>query len=152
MDCSPPGSSVHGILQALILEWVAMPSSRDQTCLLHLQHWQACSLPPAPPGKPNYWNKYKQNWSSFLFQSQISYWLLGAFCDSGGIYSSVFRVSVVYSCLTIDHTSWGTLGRNTLQSLWAERFIHTGPDFSDDIFDLTCCHHRKILVGVGGEN
>ena len=29
MDCSPPGSSVHGILQARILECVAMPSSRD---------------------------------------------------------------------------------------------------------------------------
>ena len=29
MDCSPPGSSVQGILQARILEWVAMPSSRD---------------------------------------------------------------------------------------------------------------------------
>ena len=28
MDCSPPGSSVHGILQARILEWAAMPSSR----------------------------------------------------------------------------------------------------------------------------
>ena len=28
MDCSPPGSCVHGILQARILEWVAMPSSR----------------------------------------------------------------------------------------------------------------------------
>ena len=28
MDCSPPGSSVHGILQARILEWVAMPPSR----------------------------------------------------------------------------------------------------------------------------
>ena len=28
MSCSPPGSSVHGILQARILEWVAMPSSR----------------------------------------------------------------------------------------------------------------------------
>ena len=29
MDYSPPGSSVHGILQARILEWVAMPSSRE---------------------------------------------------------------------------------------------------------------------------
>ena len=28
MDQSPPGSSVHGILQARTLEWVAMPSSR----------------------------------------------------------------------------------------------------------------------------
>ena len=37
-DCSPPSSSVHEILQARILEWIAMPSSRassqtrDQTC------------------------------------------------------------------------------------------------------------------------
>ena len=28
-DCSPPGSSVHGILQARILEWVAYPFSGD---------------------------------------------------------------------------------------------------------------------------
>ena len=39
MACSPPGSSDHGIHQARILEWVAMPSSRgssrprDQTCV-----------------------------------------------------------------------------------------------------------------------
>ena len=37
-NCSPPGSSVHGILQARVLEWVVMPFSkgsswpRDQTC------------------------------------------------------------------------------------------------------------------------
>ena len=28
VDCSPPGSSVHGILQARILEWVAISFSR----------------------------------------------------------------------------------------------------------------------------
>ena len=39
VDCNLPGSSVHGILQARILEWVAMPSSRgssrpgDRTCV-----------------------------------------------------------------------------------------------------------------------
>ena len=39
MDCSLPGSSIHGILQARILEWVAMPFSRasfqprDGTCI-----------------------------------------------------------------------------------------------------------------------
>ena len=64
LDCSLPGSSVHGILQARILEWVAMPSSggssqrRDQTqafctagrffyCLKHqgsprILEWVAC--------------------------------------------------------------------------------------------------------------
>ena len=29
MDCSPPGSSIHGLLQAKILAWVAIPFSRD---------------------------------------------------------------------------------------------------------------------------
>ena len=32
MDCSPPGSSIHGIFQAKVLEWVAISSPpRDQT-------------------------------------------------------------------------------------------------------------------------
>ena len=31
MDCRPPGSSVHGILQARILEWVAIPFSRGSS-------------------------------------------------------------------------------------------------------------------------
>ena len=31
MNCSPPGSYVYGILQARILEWVAIPSSRGSS-------------------------------------------------------------------------------------------------------------------------
>jgi len=31
IDCSPPGSSVHAILQARILEWVAIPFSRGSS-------------------------------------------------------------------------------------------------------------------------
>ena len=31
MSCSPPGSSVHGIAQARILEWVAIPFSRESS-------------------------------------------------------------------------------------------------------------------------
>ena len=31
MDCSLPGSSVHGIPQAIILEWITMPSSRESS-------------------------------------------------------------------------------------------------------------------------
>ena len=47
-DCSPPGSSVHGILQARILEWVAMPSSRGSSqlrdpicvsCISYIGRW-----------------------------------------------------------------------------------------------------------------
>ena len=33
MDCSQPGSSVHGVLQARILEWVAVSYSRDALAL-----------------------------------------------------------------------------------------------------------------------
>ena len=42
IHCSPSGSSVHGFLQARILEWVVMPSSResswprDQTCISYV--------------------------------------------------------------------------------------------------------------------
>ena len=45
MDCSLPGSSVHRILQARILEWVALPSSkgssqpRDGTCISCIDMW-----------------------------------------------------------------------------------------------------------------
>ena len=50
-NCSPPGSSVHGILQARILEWVAMPSSRGSS-RPRSPALQADSLPSEPPGKP----------------------------------------------------------------------------------------------------
>ena len=75
MGCNPPGSSVHGILPARMLEWVAMSSSRgssrprDRTRVsyvaiqglnLHLclLHWQVGSLPLAPPGKSYFKLKY----------------------------------------------------------------------------------------------
>ena len=60
VDSSLPGSSVHGVLQAKILEWVAVSFStglldeRLNLRLLHLLHWQAGSLPPGPPGKPSF--------------------------------------------------------------------------------------------------
>ena len=58
-DCSPPGSSVHGILQARILERAAVPSSRgifptqgSIPFLLCFLHWQLASLPLVPAGEP----------------------------------------------------------------------------------------------------
>ena len=61
-DNSPPGSSVHGIFQARILEWVAIPFSggssrpRDQTCISCvscngrriLDHCTTCKVPLLP--------------------------------------------------------------------------------------------------------
>ena len=59
-DCSLPGSSVHGILQARILEWVAKPSSRrysrprDQTLVFCSPALQVDSLPLSHQGSPGF--------------------------------------------------------------------------------------------------
>ena len=54
IDCSPPGFSVHGILQARILEWVAMLSSRGSS-LPQIEPWspalQVDSSPSEQQGK-----------------------------------------------------------------------------------------------------
>ena len=55
MDCSLPSSSVHGILQSRILEWVAIAFSRgllDPGIEPRSPALQADSLPFEPPGKP----------------------------------------------------------------------------------------------------
>ena len=54
MGCSPPGSSVHGIFQARILEWVAISSSGDLSnpgIKPRSPALQVVSLPTEPPGK-----------------------------------------------------------------------------------------------------
>ena len=51
MDCSPPGSTVHGISQARILEWVAIPFSRGSSRPSVPTRVSADSLPSEPPGK-----------------------------------------------------------------------------------------------------
>ena len=59
VDYSLPGSSVHRILQARILEWVAMLSSRgsswprDWICVSYISCTEAGSLPLVLPGKPH---------------------------------------------------------------------------------------------------
>ena len=58
--CSLPGSSVHGILQAKMLEWVAMPSPggsslpRDRTYIYNSSCIAGRFFTPEAPGKPIY--------------------------------------------------------------------------------------------------
>ena len=54
MDYSPPGSSVHGIFQARILEWVAIPQGifPTQGLNLRLLHWKVDSLSLGSLGNP----------------------------------------------------------------------------------------------------
>lgn len=111
VDCSPPSSSVNGILQARILDWVAMPSSResswlkDQTRSLALE---ANSLPSEPLGES----------SSFL---------------RGNIYIAAWGISfwsVVLTLSALLGTPWVVL----LTFMWLILFlslIHT--DAADDL-------------------
>ena len=59
MDCSLPGSSVHGDspgkntgVGCHALPQAIVPTQESNLCLLCLLHWLAGSLPLAPPGKP----------------------------------------------------------------------------------------------------
>ena len=90
MECSPPVSSVHGILQARILEWVAMPSSRgffqprDGT-MSHVS-CVSFSLPLVPPGKPS------SQITSQIFQHEF------VFCRSPRKYDQNIPSQVLFSC------------------------------------------------------
>ena len=76
-DCSPPGSSVHGIFQARILEQITifysrrLPDSDMELASLASPYWQADFLPLAPPGKPilhiKCYNYHQhQHWQFFI--------------------------------------------------------------------------------------
>ena len=88
MDHSLPGSSVHGILQARILEWVAIPYSGDHptqglNSLTSNLHWQAGSLPLVPPGKP------------------VSGWLLVYYSPHHTIIAAAAAAKSLQSCPTL---------------------------------------------------
>ena len=73
MDCSLPGSSVHGILQAGTLKRVVISFSRasSQTQGLNpgLLHWQANFFTTEPPGKPN--STHSENYCSKAHRPMI---------------------------------------------------------------------------------
>lgn len=76
MNCRPPHSSVHGIIQAIILGWFGHAlhqgiflTQKSNLCLLSFLPWQECSLPQAPPTKPHdIWK-----WWQFYFFPSIFY-------------------------------------------------------------------------------
>ena len=74
-DCSPPGSSVHEILQARIQGWVAMPSSRQSSqptyriCVSCVFCIVGGFFTTEPPGKPELYGS--QSGILFLFKNHI---------------------------------------------------------------------------------
>ena len=70
MDCSLSGSFVHGIFQAKVLEWVAIPSPGDLPepgIEPRSPALQADALPSEPPGKPDERERYIQLNAEFQY-------------------------------------------------------------------------------------
>ena len=74
-DCSLPGSSVHGILQARILQWVAMPSSRGSS---QPRDWTPVSCiaseffyQQSPQGNPERVVDWQNQFSTKLIQTSL---------------------------------------------------------------------------------
>ena len=81
MDSSQPTSSVHGILQARILEWVAVPTSRGSSQprhrhLLIFLHWRPGSL-PLMLSKSDPWSPWKtaDTSNSPCQKTQVGRWM-----------------------------------------------------------------------------
>ena len=148
MDCSLPGSSVHGVHQARILEWVAMPSSkgsswpRIEPILLHLLHWQAGSLPLAPPGKP--WKNFIRD---IIFNKVLCYlnkseqsWLLAM--QENWVPSLGWEDALEKGKATQSSILPGELhGQRSLAG-----YSPWGHKESDTTERLTCSHNLKYMI------
>ena len=72
MNCNLPCSSVRGILQPRILEWVAMPSSRGSSRLRNQAHISCLAgrfFTTGPPGKPK-----RKTDTALASEEGIDYW------------------------------------------------------------------------------
>ena len=73
MDCSLPGSSIHGIFQARVLKWVATSFSRGSSRPRHrtqVSHIAGRRLPSEPPGKGSRFGKETGTISKYKRQKQ----------------------------------------------------------------------------------
>ena len=132
MDCSPPGSSVHGILQARILEWVAISYSRGSSwprdwtwvsciscigrqILHHCATWEA--IQPVFLNFPN----LTEDWLADL--QHVSMPQCGPWSYEWGSHvewaRETWKVKVTQSCLTlwdpVDYTGHGILQARILE-------------------------------------
>ena len=108
----PMDYGVHGILQARILEWVAIPFSRGSSqpeIKPGSPTWQADSLPADPSGKPKstgvgglsllQWISLTQEWNwSLLHCRQILYHLSYQGITVNKIYYYKYKLNFIYQC------------------------------------------------------
>ena len=76
MDCSPPGSSVHGIFQARALEWGAIAFSGYNIFAAAAKSLQSCltlcdPIDASPPGSPSLGFSRQEHWSGLPFSAAM---------------------------------------------------------------------------------
>ena len=119
MNCHPPGSFVHGILQARILEWVAFPFSRGSykpRLNPGLPHCRWILYHLSFQGSPRIleWVAYPFSSGSFRPRNRT-----GVSCIAGGFFTkwAIREAQVIQSCLTLWphglYSSWNSPGQNT---------------------------------------
>ena len=123
MDCSPPGPSVHGILQARTLEWAAMPFSRGSS--QPRNQTRVSLMPPVLAGgfftTSATWKasmqypqreREKRELGSVFRRSEKSsrFWVTKKNCRTRGIWQSRWRKvsyqELVFNYLEIEVHSW----------------------------------------------
>ena len=116
LDCSPQSSSVHGIFQARILEWVAISSSRgssqprDQICISVSPTLQGASLPWSHWGSKMFLAKTNTLQSLISLKLKKHIWLLSksgvrVANPSSTQKSSYYLPSAKYTVPPTDHRS-----------------------------------------------
>ena len=121
MDCNPPGSSVHGVFQARILEMVAISSSRgsflprDQNCisliscigrqiLYHWAIWDEAKMKP-PGMNPDGLSlaKFGGKWLKIVFSIGWTRQISGKASSGKILEVSVWRTQIrAFKCLSLD--------------------------------------------------
>ena len=131
MDWSLPGSSVHGILQARILEWVAFLSPGDlpdPAIELQPSALQADSLPSEPPGRPSLaklWPIQKpEDWCIMygtLLSNQVTIYVWAKTCAHFQIVMNEFLLFVL-TCLCLNGRHDNSSGCLLFHSVWRLRY------------------------------
>ena len=132
MDCRPPGSSVHGICQARILEWVAISFSRGSS---QPRDWTqlSCiigdSLPSEPPGTIIHYHKLNDTPTGALTVPRLI--INGQKVGGGPIPGNLHSFSKVVGTILPLISLWNFPTHKThhpiSQSLWPSEMAHTLP-------------------------
>ena len=113
MDCSPPSSSVHGIFQAGILEWVAISFSRGSSCLKvrTLIFCISCI------GRPLLY--HRATWEAHYTTKYIIFDICMVFCYKTGVLKNINRkiLTVFNRNMSFKISKWRNWDTETLTGL-----------------------------------